>query len=144
MIFIVEKRNRRKTSWTLCFLLALSRTWSPGRSCAPYTLLPQVTEPRTIARKDWEDGLYLVLIGLFKKVVIADNLSPLANAVFNRFAAGTAGDLSGAETMIGVYAFALQIYGDFSGYSMSSRNLEMAGIRAGDQFSLTVSRGESQ
>lgn len=88
-----------------------------------HTLLPQVIEPRTIARRDWEDGLYLVLIGLFKKVVIADNLAPMANAVFNQFAAGESAGISGPATMMGVYAFALQIYGDFSGYSSVARGI---------------------
>lgn len=88
-----------------------------------HTLLPQVTEPRRIRRTDWEEGLYLVLIGMFKKVVIADNLAPMANAVFNQYAAGESAGISGAATMMGIYAFALQIYGDFSGYSSVARGI---------------------
>jgi len=88
-----------------------------------HTLLPQVTEPRRVTRNGWEDGLYLVLLGMFKKVVVADNLAPMANAVFNQYAAGLGGEISGAATMMGVYAFALQIYGDFSGYSSVARGI---------------------
>lgn len=50
---------------------------------------------------------------MFKKVIVADNLAPIANRVFDTPAA----DLTGTEMLIGAYAFAFQIYGDFSGYS---------------------------
>jgi alginate O-acetyltransferase complex protein AlgI len=53
------------------------------------------------------------VLGLFKKVVIGDNLASIANAVFN----ADRSTVSGAECLVGVYAFALQIYADFSGYS---------------------------
>ena len=64
-----------------------------------------------------------MLIGLFKKLVIADNMAPIANAVFVRFADGNTAGMSGAEVLVGVYAFAFQIYGDFSGYSSIARGI---------------------
>jgi len=54
-----------------------------------------------------------VLLGLFKKVVIGDNMATLVNSVFQAPLAS----LTGPECIVGVYAFALQIYADFSGYS---------------------------
>jgi alginate O-acetyltransferase complex protein AlgI len=77
------------------------------------TLMPQVAKPRTFTVDDFVEGLYHVIIGLFKKVVIADNMASIANAVFMVDPA----TLSGGEILMGVYAFAFQIYGDFSGYS---------------------------
>jgi D-alanyl-lipoteichoic acid acyltransferase DltB (MBOAT superfamily) len=53
------------------------------------------------------------MLGLFKKVIIADNLAPIVNQIFDT----PATELNGTEVLIGVYAFAFQIYGDFSGYS---------------------------
>lgn len=94
-----------------------------------HTLLPQVLQPRTIRRGDVEEGLYLVLAGLFKKLVIADNLAPLANAVFWQFptgspgASGEADPATGADVLFATYAFALQIYADFSGYSSVARGI---------------------
>ena len=41
-----------------------------------HTLLPQVVEPRRMKPGDFEEGLYLVVMGLVKKVVIADNMAP--------------------------------------------------------------------
>jgi D-alanyl-lipoteichoic acid acyltransferase DltB (MBOAT superfamily) len=88
-----------------------------------HTLLPQVVTPRTVRPGDIEEGLWLVVLGLFKKVVIADNMAPIANAVFLRFAAGKAADVTGPEALVGLYAFAFQIYGDFSGYSSIARGI---------------------
>jgi len=87
------------------------------------TLLPQVTHARRPRLGAFEEGLFLVLFGLFKKVVIADNMAPIANNVFFRYADGTAQALTGADILMGVYAFAFQIYGDFSGYSSIARGI---------------------
>ena len=81
-------------------------------------LLPQISSPRRITREQMVEGTWLVAWGLFKKVFVADNLATVANAVF---AQGHAP--SGLEVLIGVYAFAFQIYGDFSGYSDIARGL---------------------
>ncbi|HEX8652848.1 MAG TPA: MBOAT family O-acyltransferase [Pyrinomonadaceae bacterium] len=76
-------------------------------------LLPQLSNPRVRRAEDFRDGLYYVTTGLFKKVVVADNLGVIVNAIFQADPA----QLSGLECLVGVYAFAFQIYGDFSGYS---------------------------
>jgi alginate O-acetyltransferase complex protein AlgI len=88
-----------------------------------HTLLPQVIHPRVRSATDFREGFALVLIGLFKKLVLADNMAPIANSVFVRLADGNTAGLSGAEIMIGIYAFAFQIYGDFSGYSSIARGI---------------------
>nr|WP_298726369.1 MBOAT family O-acyltransferase [uncultured Steroidobacter sp.] len=76
-------------------------------------LLRQLQGERRLKQGDFAEGLYHILIGLFKKVFIADNLAPIANHIFDTPAA----DLTATEMLIGTYAFAFQIYGDFSGYS---------------------------
>ena len=61
-------------------------------------------------------GLLLILVGLFKKVVIADSLAPIVDDIF----AGSG--QSGFVTLVfGAWAFAIQLYGDFSGYSSIAR-----------------------
>jgi D-alanyl-lipoteichoic acid acyltransferase DltB (MBOAT superfamily) len=75
-------------------------------------LLPQIIAPRERRRGDFREGLQHILIGLFKKVVIADNMAYIVNGMFN-----STTPLSGAEWLVALYAFAFQIYGDFSGYS---------------------------
>ncbi len=61
-------------------------------------------------------GLYLIFIGLFKKVVLADAVAPVVEESFAN--PGQAGWL---QLLVGLYAFSLQIYGDFSGYSSIAR-----------------------
>ena len=82
----------------------------------PSHLLPQVQRPRHFDGEKFFAGLMLILLGLFRKSVIADNAANVANAAFD----GKLGH-SFLATTIGVFAFALQIYGDFSGYSDISR-----------------------
>ena len=88
-----------------------------------HTLLPQVVNPRSASMAEFREGLALVMVGLFKKVVLADNMAPIANSVFMRLADGNTNDLSGPEVLVGIYAFAFQIYGDFSGYSSIARGI---------------------
>ena len=75
-------------------------------------LLPQFEHVKTFVQGYAVLGLRLVLWGLFKKVVIADNFGLLANALFDGQAGG-----NGTNVILGCLCFALQIYADFSGYS---------------------------
>lgn len=83
------------------------------------TLLPQMLMDRRATAVDFRDGLFLVLTGMFRKIVIADNMAPLVNAIFSR----DVSTLTGADVLLGIYAFAFQIYGDFSGYSAIARGV---------------------
>ncbi len=99
--------------------------------------LPQMT-----ARKDYEpraglDGLYLVLRGLFKKIVIADTVARLVvDPVFG--VAGVPAALSGfnsLDVLAAAYGFSLQIYCDFSGYSDIAIGLsQLLGFSIPDNF----------
>ena len=83
----------------------------------PSHLLPQVQAPRSFNSQQFFDGVMLILSGLFRKCVIADNCALLANAAFN----GKMGEPTLPIVLLGTYAFAWQIYGDFSGYSDIAR-----------------------
>jgi D-alanyl-lipoteichoic acid acyltransferase DltB (MBOAT superfamily) len=83
----------------------------------PSHLLPQVQNPRRFDDQQFFQGVMLILSGLFRKCVIADNCALLANAAFN----GRMGTPNLAIVALGTYAFAWQIYGDFSGYSDIAR-----------------------
>lgn len=75
-------------------------------------LLPQFAKNRKFTYSMGASGMRLILWGLFKKVVLADNCARFVDEIFVGYA-----DLSGAELIWGSVLFALQIYGDFSGYS---------------------------
>jgi alginate O-acetyltransferase complex protein AlgI len=93
-------------------------------------LLPQIAAPRTITREQTRDGLWLILWGYFLKVYVADNLAGVVNTVFEPEAR-----LTGVNVMLGVYAFAFQIYGDFAGYSNIARGTsKIMGIELIENF----------
>ncbi len=82
----------------------------------PSHLLPQVQRDREFNPQAFFDGCMLIVSGLFRKCVIADHCALIANAAFgNHFGHSL------LATALGVYAFAWQIYGDFSGYSDLAR-----------------------
>ena len=83
----------------------------------PSHLLPQVQKPRAFEDSKFFGGLLLILSGLFRKCVIADNCAIIANAAFG----GHFGPATLPVLLLGSYAFAWQIYGDFSGYSDIAR-----------------------
>jgi D-alanyl-lipoteichoic acid acyltransferase DltB (MBOAT superfamily) len=82
-----------------------------------HQLLPQLARTLTINLEMLTEGLWLILWGLFKKVVVADNLAPLVEMVFDNPAS------TGPAVLGGTLAFAFQIYCDFSGYSDMARGL---------------------
>jgi len=76
-------------------------------------LLPQLTSPPKLTAKDAGSAVFLIAIGLVKKVAIADFLGAhLVDPVFSNPAM-----YSSLETLAAVYGYAFQIYADFSAYS---------------------------
>ena len=80
-------------------------------------MMPQFGDDRTYR---WNGahiagGLAIFALGLFKKIVLADGISPYADAVFKPSDAGLPPDLH--EAWLGAFAYTFQIYFDFSGYS---------------------------
>jgi D-alanyl-lipoteichoic acid acyltransferase DltB (MBOAT superfamily) len=84
----------------------------------PSVLLPQIMRPRKLDVSQINAGVYLVLTGLVKKMVIADNMALLANPIFDQYRSH-----SGLDTLVAALAFTVQIYCDFSGYSDIARGL---------------------
>jgi len=78
-------------------------------------LLPQFARTLVITRGMLAEGLWLCAWGMFKKVAVADNLAPLVEMAYGHPAP------SAPLVILGTMAFALQIYGDFSGYSDIAR-----------------------
>ena len=81
-------------------------------------LLPQIAAPRAVTRPMVLSGINLILMGYFKKVAIADTLASLVEQMFSNPEPHSSGEL-----LAGVYAFAFQVYGDFSGYTDIARGV---------------------
>ena len=89
-----------------------------GPIMRPTTLLPQVASRRRFDLQQFYGGAYLIFWGLLKKVVVADNLAVIVNDLFGRWET-----LDGGSALLAIYAFAFQIYGDFSGYTDIARGV---------------------
>ena len=75
-------------------------------------LLPQLDRFERPTSSAVASGAWLIAIGVFKKVVIADNLAPIVSAAY-----ANPTETYSLALWAGTYAFAFQIYCDFSGYS---------------------------
>ncbi len=111
----IYRRDAQATSSYLDYLCAVSffPTTLAGPITRVATLLPQMTKPRLPDSSEGGRALFLIGLGLVKKLLIADYLAEnLVNRVF---------DLpklySGTEVLTGVYGYAFQLYYDFSGYT---------------------------
>jgi alginate O-acetyltransferase complex protein AlgI len=92
-----------------------------GPIVRPPQLVPQFETPRQATQKQLMQGLFLLSLGLFMKVVLADSmLSSTANAVFN-----IPGTLPALDAWMGVLAFSGQIFFDFAGYSTCAIGVAM-------------------
>ncbi len=76
-------------------------------------ILKQIHEPQDFSLPKFKEGLSLILLGLFYKLVLSDNIAAIINPVFAAYT-----EYSGLEIALAVMLFAFQIYGDFGGYSL--------------------------
>jgi D-alanyl-lipoteichoic acid acyltransferase DltB (MBOAT superfamily) len=110
----VYKRKMEPTKDPLTFFTFVS--FFPQLVAGPIErairLLPQFAKKRTFDYDLAKDGVRQALWGMFKKVVIADNVAPYVQEIFSHHT-----DYNGSTLFLGVFYFAIQIYCDFSGYS---------------------------
>jgi len=97
-------------------------SWFPQLVAGPIErsthLLPILTTPRTITPEKIHHATQLILMGLFKKMLLADGVAPIVDQCFS-----TNRTIGGGACLIGVYLFAIQIYGDFAGYTDIARGI---------------------
>lgn len=86
---------------------------------ASRNFLPQLEKKRTWDVRRFSEAVWLVAQGAFLKAVIADNLAPVSEGLLGPGARG-------ASVVLGGYAYALQLFGDFAGYSYMARGIARA------------------
>lgn len=88
-------------------------------------LLPQIRAVPTVSGRDVAEGLSLFVVGLFKKVALADYLALYVNKVY-----ASPEQFESPALILATFAFTWQIYFDFSGYTDMARGLaRLMGIR---------------
>ena len=113
-VFRGELRARRSLLDVAVFISFFPHLVAGPIQRASY-LLPQVEQKRRFICRRPSSGFYLMVWGFFKKLVIADNVGVIANKVF------ALNDPSFEVLWAGVFAFAIQIYADFSAYTDIAR-----------------------
>ncbi len=81
-------------------------------------LIPQLSRPRSVNIDQLSRGAYLIVLGFFKKVAIADGVAPIVDQIFS-----STGRVSFIDVVVGTVLFAVQIYCDFSGYTDIARGI---------------------
>jgi alginate O-acetyltransferase complex protein AlgI len=90
----------------------------------------QLKEQHVPRYENFSAGFRLILLGLFMKMTVADNLAPYVNEVYAEPV-----KFSSAETLLAVILFSFQIYADFAGYSSIAQGAaRMLGIHIIDNF----------
>ncbi|MFN8643939.1 MAG: MBOAT family O-acyltransferase [Candidatus Binatia bacterium] len=129
MAYVIDVYRGRIRAVTEPWDYALAVAYFPQLVAGPIErmghLLPQLQRRAAPAADLIQVGLALMAIGFAKKVLIADLLAPEVDRIFSNPEAMTSGML-----LRGAYCFAIQIYGDFSGYSDIARGVsELLGVR---------------
>jgi alginate O-acetyltransferase complex protein AlgI len=81
-------------------------------------LAPQLEQPPPLEFERFQSGVALFTVGLAKKLVLADNLAPLADSLFNNPKGASAG-----TALVGILGFGFQIYFDFAAYTDMARGV---------------------
>ena len=96
--------------------------------------LNQLKVTREFSAAVFSDGLRQLLWGLFKKLVIADNVATITSGLFGSYTT-----VNGSALLIGAVLYLIQLYADFSGYSdMSIGISKLLGIRVNANFNFPL------
>jgi D-alanyl-lipoteichoic acid acyltransferase DltB (MBOAT superfamily) len=99
------------------------------------SLLPQIQQPRVVTYDQVSRGAFLILWGLFKKIVIADGVAGAVETVYGM----TTAQPTAMDIVLASYLFTLQIYCDFSGYSDVARGTaKLMGFELVTNFNLPL------
>ncbi len=116
LAYVVDVRNRQCDAIRNPLKMSLFIAFFPQLIAGPIVrtteFLPQLASKRPFDWKLFQHGLDLIVLGVLKKVLIADQVSPFVDHVF-----ADPGAFHGPVTWLAVYAYAVQIYCDFSGYT---------------------------
>lgn len=112
-IDVYRRKIPAERNWNrLAFLVSFFPHLIAGPIVRAADFFPQMRRPPRLTRDDLEWAVFKITGGLIKKIVFADGIAPLAEAAFDHPSA-----LGTVRVWLGVYAFALEIYFDFSGYT---------------------------
>ena len=128
----VYKRKIKPTKTWIEYLFFLS--FFPALVAGPIVradyFLPQIRKNEPATKENIYGGLWLIIVGIVKKALIADYISQFNDLIFNDPSLYT-----GVQTLMGVLGYTMQIYCDFYGYSDMAIGLALImGFKLGINF----------
>jgi D-alanyl-lipoteichoic acid acyltransferase DltB (MBOAT superfamily) len=112
----LRKLEPEKNLWDFALFVAFFPQLVAGPIERAGRLLPQIRSERRVTWDDWVEGARLMLLGFVLKIVVADSVADEVDRIF-----GSSQELGWKTLLSGAYLFALQVYGDFAGYSKIAR-----------------------
>lgn len=132
IVDIIRKREKIHSFWSLQLFIAFFPKLIAGPILRAKELLPQIeSSAGTWTATDFYRGVQQIALGMFIKIVLADSLSIDVDGAF----AADPRSLGAADVLVAAFAFGLQIYFDFSGYSrIAYGSALLCGIKLVDNF----------
>lgn len=113
IIDVYKGRVKPTSTWLeYAFFLSFFPALVAGPIVRADYFLPQLEKPHHATRREIWVGLWMIMLGVIKKAIIADYIAQYNDLIFD-----SPGAYSGFETLMGIIGYTMQIYCDFSGYS---------------------------
>lgn len=130
LVDVYRGDKAERSLWRFALYVAYYPHLIAGPIVRASELLPSLHALPRFDGRQFSEGMNIMLLGFFKKTVLADNLAPAADAVFN-----SPGQHPTHAVWIGVLAYSGQIFCDFSGYTDIARGASMTlGLPLPDNF----------
>lgn len=129
-MFIGRKKNPNVRYRTSCLYMLFFMKFLSGPIERAFNMLPQLKIEKRFDYDTVTYGLKLMLVGLMKKLLIADRLGPHLDSIF-----ASVQDASGAQLLLAGLLYPIELYADFSGYTdMAIGGAMMFGYRLSPNF----------
>ena len=134
--YLIDVYNEKYEADRNIFKFALFTSWFPQIIQGPISrhdaLAPELYAERSFNQKTFRTGIYRMLWGYFKKMVIAERCAIIVNEVIANYAANS---YSGLTVFLGVLFYGIQMYGDFAGgIDIIIGVSELFGVRLAENF----------
>ncbi len=132
--YTIDVYQRKAPAETHLGYFALYVSYFPQLVAGPIErsvrLIPQLKRDPKITRDDIRYAINKILLGFFKKIVVADTLSLYVNAIYSNVEGTT-----GVQLYMGAFFFAVQLFCDFSGYTdIAIGSARLMGVKLMENF----------
>jgi alginate O-acetyltransferase complex protein AlgI len=131
VVDVYRNKFKPRTKWReFNYFIVFFPKLTAGPIIRPHNFFENIDTEKTFTETEFERYFQMMFLGLFQKTVLADMMAPIADAAY-----GSAGVADSLATLVGIYAFSLQIYFDFVGYTnIAIGSAGLLGVTLPDNF----------